>query len=141
MDIAIKDYAKGIAEKGLALKVEEADPGVIVLADKDKLSEALRNVIDNALKFTDSGSITIKTGGKGGYGIIEVTDTGTGISDNVMKTLFSKEKVLSGGPKAGAGAKLGLYIAKSFMKLQRGDITATSVVGKGSTFVLKVPMQ
>ena len=141
VDLAIEDYVKSIEEKGLALKIEEADSGVIVLADKDKLSEALRNVIDNALKFTDSGSITIKTGGKGGYGIIEVTDTGTGMSDNVLQTLFGKEKVLSGGPKAGAGAKLGLYIAKSFMKLQRGDITATSAVGKGSTFVLKVPMQ
>jgi PAS domain S-box-containing protein len=141
VDLAIGDYVKSIEEKGLALKIEEANPGVIVLADKDKLTETLRNVIDNALKFTDRGSITIKTEGKGGYGIIEVTDTGTGISDNVMKTLFGKEKVLSGGPKAGGGAKLGLYIAKSFMKLQRGDITATSVVGKGSTFVLKVPMQ
>jgi len=141
VDLAIEDYVKSIEEKGLALKIEEVDPGVIVLADKDKLSEALRNVIDNALKFTHRGSITIKTEGKGGYGIIEVTDTGTGMSDNVLQTLFGKEKVLSGGPKAGAGAKLGLYIAKSFMKLQRGDITATSAVGKGSTFVLKVPMQ
>jgi PAS domain S-box-containing protein len=141
VDLAIEDYVKSIEDKGLALKIEEADPGVVVLADKDKLSEALRNVIDNALKFTDGGSITIKTEGKGEYGIIEVIDTGTGMSDGVMKTLFGKEKVLSGGPKAGAGARLGLYIAKSFMKLQHGDITATTVVGKGSTFVLKVPMQ
>jgi len=141
VDIAIKDYAKGIAEKGLALKVEAMDPGIVVLADKDKLVEALRNVIDNAIKFTDRGSITVKTEGRGGYGIIEVKDTGTGMADDVLKTLFGREKVLSGGPKAGGGATLGLYIARGFMKLQRGDITATSAIGKGSTFVLKVPMQ
>jgi two-component system phosphate regulon sensor histidine kinase PhoR len=141
VDVAIRDYIKGIEEKGLALKVEEMDHGVVVLADKDKLVEALRNVIDNAMKFTDRGSITIKTEGRGGYGIIEVKDTGTGMADDVLKTLFGREKVLSGGPKAGGGATLGLYIAKGFMKLQHGDITATSVVGKGSTLVLKVPIQ
>ena len=137
--VAIRDYRESIEKKGLALNWEEKDKGVVVLADKDKLVEALSNVINNAVKFTDEGAITIETTTEGKYGIIGVRDTGTGMSDDVMKDLFKKEKVLSGAPKPGGGAGLGLYIAKGLMKLQQGDVTASSVVGEGSDFVFKIP--
>jgi signal transduction histidine kinase len=139
VELAIQDYSESIEKKGLALNWGKTDEGVVVLADKDKLIEALSNVINNAVKFTDEGAITIETTTEGKYGIIEVRDTGTGMSDDVMKDLFKKEKVLSGAPKPGGGAGLGLYIAKGFMKLQQGDITATSIVGEGSVFVLRIP--
>lgn len=139
--LALRDHTGSIEEKGLALNLEGTDEDTVVIADRDKLAEALRNVIDNALKFTDEGSITIKTGREGKYGTVEVQDTGRGMRKDVLKTLFQKEKVLSGAPKAGGGATLGLYIAKGFMQLQNGDITATSAVGKGSTFTLRVPMK
>ena len=141
VSLVVVDYLQGIERKGLILHIEEKGSEVIVMADRDKLAEALRNVVDNAVKFTEEGSVTIRTGDDKGYGIIEVEDTGVGISEEDLKALFSREKVLSGGPRAGAGATLGLYIAKGFMTLQRGDITATSVVGKGSTFTLKVPVK
>jgi len=84
--------------------------------------------------------LTIRTFLENGSGVgIEVRDTGTGISDEVMKDLFKKEKVLSGAPKPGGGAGLGLYIAKGLMKLQQGDVTASSVVGEGSVFVFRIP--
>jgi len=139
--LTIRDYSESIEKKGLALNWEGKDKGIVVLADKDKLIEALSNVINNAVKFTDGGSITIETTTEGEYGIIEVRDTGTGMSDEVMKDLFKKEKVLSGAPKprGGGGAGLGLYIAKGFMKLQQGDVTASSVVGEGSVFVFRIP--
>jgi PAS domain S-box-containing protein len=139
VELALKDYAADIRDKGLALNLEETAADIVVIADEGKLVEALRNIIHNALKFTDNGSITIRTGSEGEYGTIEVTDTGRGMSDRELETLFVKEKVLSGGPKAGEGATLGLYIARGFMERQHGDITVTSAVGKGSTFTLKVP--
>jgi len=138
VDLAVQNYRKSIEEKGLALNLEETDETVIVRADRDKTVEALSNVINNAVKFTDTGSITIKITREGKCGIVEVRDTGEGISDNVLNTLFTKEKVLSGTQCTGGSAGLGLYIAKAFMKVQEGDITATSVVGEGSTFVLKI---
>lgn len=145
VDLALRDYRKGIKKKGLALNLEETDEGVVVLADMDKMVEALSNVINNAVKFTDKGSITIKITiritREGKYGVVEVRDTGTGISDEVLNNLFTKEKALSGTPRSGGGAGLGLYIAKSFMEVQKGDITATSVVGEGSTFVLRIPRE
>ena len=119
------------------------DEGIVVLADMDKMVEALSNVINNAVKFTDKGSITIRITdeitGKGKYGIVEVRDTGIGMSDKVLDNLFAKEKVLSGPPIAGGGVGIGLYIAKNFMEVQKGDVAVTSVFGEGSTFVLRVP--
>jgi PAS domain S-box-containing protein len=143
VDLALRDYHKDIKKKGLALKLEEVDEGIVVLADVDKMVEALSNVINNAVKFTDRGSITIRITDeitrKGKYGILEVRDTGIGMSDRVLNHLFTKEKVLNGPPTAGGGVGIGLYIAKNFMGAQKGDVTATSVVGEGSTFVLRVP--
>jgi PAS domain S-box-containing protein len=143
VDLALRDYQKDIKKKGLALKLEEVDEGIVVLADVDKMVEALSNVINNAVKFTGKGSITIRITDEitmeGKYGIVEVRDTGTGMSDKVLNNLFTKEKVLNGPPIAGGGVGIGLYITKNFMKAQKGDVTATSVVGEGSTFALSVP--
>lgn len=141
VELALKDYAADIRGKGLALNLEETDAGVVIMADEGKLVEALRNIIHNALKFTDKGSITVRTGTEGGYGTIEVADTGRGMSEKELETLFVKERVLSGGPRAGEGAILGLFIAKGFMERQHGDIAVTSAVGRGSTFTLKVPLK
>jgi PAS domain S-box-containing protein len=137
----IKDYYGKIEEKGLALKAEGMNgKDIIVLADRDKSIEALANIVNNCTKFTDQGSITIKISQDNEYGIVEVKDTGRGMSGETLEELFKREKILSGGPVAGGGAGLGLYIAKGFMKAQNGDITATSTVGKGSSFILKIPL-
>jgi len=141
VDLAVRDYLGSIKKKGLALNLEETDEGVVVLADMDKTVEALSNVINNAVKFTDKGSINIKITREGKYGIVEVRDTGKGMSDEVLNNLFTKEKALSGTPPSRGGAGLGLYIAKSFMEIQKGDITATPVIGEGSTFVLRIPRE
>ncbi len=145
VDLALRDYQRDIKKKGLSLNIEEVDEGAVVLADVDKMVEALSNVINNAVKFTDKGSIAIRitdeVTSKGKYGNIEVRDTGIGMSDRVLNNLFTKEKVLNGPPTAGGGVGIGLYIAKNFMEAQKGDITAISVVGEGSTFVLRVPRE
>lgn len=137
----IKDYYGKVEEKGLALKAEGMNgEDIVVLADRDKSIEALANIVNNCTKFTDHGSITIKVSHDDEYGIVEVRDTGRGMTDEILEELFKREKILSGGPVAGGGAGLGLYIAKGFMKAQNGDIIASSTIGKGSTFILTVPL-
>jgi two-component system phosphate regulon sensor histidine kinase PhoR len=141
VNTVIKDYYGKVEEKGLALKAEGVNgKDIVVLADRDKSIESLSNIVNNCTKFTDQGSITIKISHDNEYGIIEVKDTGRGMSGETLEELFKREKILSGGPVAGGGAGLGLYIAKGFMKAQNGDITATSILGKGSSFILKVPL-
>ena len=92
------------------------------------------------VKFTNEGSISIKTARNNSFGIVEVVDTGKGIPGNLLNKLFSKHSVFDGGPVPGRGCGLGLYIAKQFMMLQHGDIYAKSAVGKGSSFVFKIPL-
>ena len=140
IDTVFEDYYGRAESKGVALKVAGLNKAVTTLADRDKLVETLSNVVNNAIKFTDQGSITISLRQEEKYGAIEVTDTGRGMRNETLQDLFKKEKVLSGGPVAGGGAGLGLYIAKGFMQAQNGDITATSSPGKGSSFILKVPL-
>jgi PAS domain S-box-containing protein len=138
VELTIRDYETAILKKGLELKLETIDPEITVEADQDKTVETIRNILNNAIKCTDRGSITIRSRSEDGFGVVEVIDTGIGMSAEVLKKLFSKERVM--GVEAGrAGAGLGLYIAKSFMSLQKGDITVSSEVGKGSTFRIKIP--
>lgn len=139
VDTAVKEHRKSIENKGLALNVVETDRDIVVLADTDKLIEVLKNVIHNASKFTKEGTIDIEISLRGREGIVKIRDSGVGMSEEVVRDLFKKEKVFGAAVAVGGGAGLGLYIAKGFMKLQGGDITVESVVGKGSTFVISLP--
>ena len=139
VDIAVKEYGQSIKEKGLSLNIQEANRGIVVLADSDKLVEVLKNVIHNAYKFTKAGSISIEISSEGNQGIVKIKDSGIGMTEAMKKDLFKKEKVFGGAIAAGGGAGLGLYIAKGFMKLQGGDIMVESVIGKGSTFIISLP--
>jgi PAS domain S-box-containing protein len=138
VDLSIRDYTSMIQRKGLDLILENTPKEITVLADRDKTVETLRNIINNALKCTDKGGITIQTGAQNGFGWIKVGDTGIGMTETVLKRLFKKDRIL-GAEASRAGAGLGLYIAKSFMELQKGDISVESEVGKGSSFCLKIP--
>ncbi|HET9870013.1 MAG TPA: HAMP domain-containing sensor histidine kinase, partial [bacterium] len=138
VELSIRDYTSMIQRKGLDLVLDQAPGGLQVLADRDKTVETLRNIINNALKCTDKGGITIATGAENGYGWIKVTDTGIGMDRSVLKKLFTKDRVL-GAEASRSGAGLGLYIAKSFMELQKGAISVESQAGKGSSFCLKIP--
>lgn len=140
IDFAVRDYRENISKKGLILNLKYTDDEIIVLADKDTMVEALRNVIDNAVKFTDEGSISIKTKRERKFGIINVVDAGQGISNDLLKILFTKDQILMGAPTTEGGCGLGLYIAKEFMKLQHGDVAVTSTIGKGSSVIFKIPL-
>jgi PAS domain S-box-containing protein len=139
VEIAIREYKTSIEEKGLALNIKEIDQDVSVLADGDKLAEVLKNVLHNAYKFTKAGSISIEISSEGNLGIVKVKDTGIGMTEMVMRDLFKKERVFGGAIATGGGAGLGLYIAKGFMKIQGGDITVESAMGRGSTFIISLP--
>ncbi len=136
--LAIRDYEKYAGQKGLRMRLEGIEGAAMLYADREKMVEALRNLINNAIKCTDQGSVTIRATTEGDLGAIEVSDTGIGMDGETMGRLFTKARVL--GREAGrSGAGLGLYISKSFMKLQNGDITVESEPGKGSRFKLLVP--
>lgn len=114
-----------------------------ITGDENKLRQVLLNLLGNALKFTQQGSIIlrVKLGSKDESKIqnnitllFEVEDTGPGINSEEMELLFQAFMQAKNSQKSQAGAGLGLAISRKFVNLMGGDIIVDSVVGKGSTF-------
>jgi PAS domain S-box-containing protein len=138
LELSLRDYEASIQRKGLDLRLEKGPLDLELWADQDKTVEALRNIINNALKCTDRGTISLRALGEGDFGLIEVEDTGIGMKPEVLRRLFTKERVM-GTEASRSGSGLGLFIARSFMQLQGGDITVHSTQGQGSIFRVKIP--
>jgi signal transduction histidine kinase len=124
------------------------DPAVphFLKGDPARLQQVLNNLLSNALKFTEEGSVSIRISGKGGNSdifnlSIEVIDTGIGISPNKQKSIFSKfsQADVSTARKYG-GTGLGLSIVQNLVELMGGHITLRSEAGRGSTFTVSLPV-
>lgn len=109
--------------------------------DPKLFKKALHEVIDNAILYSPAGSdVKINTAIKENNIIIEVADTGVGIPEAEQPVIFSKFFRASSRPKNVAGAGLGLYIAKEYIKVLGGKIWFDSVEGKGTTFFISLPI-
>ena len=104
------------------------------------------NLLSNATKFTDSGEITVSAVGSGLSAeeaslVIAVSDTGKGIPDDELSTLFDEYRQVEGQSDSvvQAGTGLGLSITKKFVELLSGSIEVESEVGEGSTFTITIP--
>lgn len=140
IDIAIQDHAQFAEGKGLNFTFDYPGQDIVVRADRDKLIEALSNVVHNAVKFTDKGFVEVCASTDEHNGIIEVKDSGEGIPEDALGNLFQKEQIFRGAPSSKGGCGLGLYIAKQFLLLMKGDILVSSALNKGSIFTIKVPL-
>jgi len=132
---------QGPDAKGIAIRVT-SHPDVNVFADIDMLNTVLRNLVSNAIKFTNrEGVINISAVQTTYDTTISVTDNGVGIApDNLLK-LFDISKVLStSGTEAESGTGLGLLLCKEFVERHGGKIWVESEPGKGSTFSFKLPL-
>jgi PAS domain S-box-containing protein len=136
----VANHHHRIDQKGLELRVDGLEEPILVDADFEKTSEAISNIIDNAVKFTTQGGINILAGTDGEYGWLEVGDSGPGVPADVLPKLFKRDQILSGAPHAEGGTGLGLYIAKEFMTLQGGDISVESQEGRGTKFTFTLPL-
>jgi PAS domain S-box-containing protein len=132
-------------EKGLELRVASAgSPVPDVHADPLRVKQILVNLIGNAVKFTDKGSIVVTTrlarDGDGDWAEVAVADTGIGVPSNVVKTLFTPFEQADGSiARVFGGTGLGLSISKSLAEAMGGEIAFASEEGKGSTFTLRLP--
>ena len=113
-------------------------PSCYLRTDRNRLSQVMANFLSNAVKFTARGSIDFGYDIRGGEIRIYVSDTGTGIPEEVRGQLF-KRFVKAGSHKQGIG--IGLAISKSIVKALGGEIGVESEVGKGSTFWFTLPYE
>jgi signal transduction histidine kinase len=110
--------------------------------DPAKLQIVLKNLIRNAMKFTEQGTVTVAAHGRDDGVEITVNDTGIGITPEVMPTIFEPFRQGDGSDtRQYGGVGLGLYIARRLTTLLGGTIGVESEVGKGSTFRLWLPLR
>jgi signal transduction histidine kinase len=127
-----------IEKKGLVLTLRLVKEPTVVNGDVGKLKQVISNIIDNAVKYTPAGSITVTTALNAAAKkvLVSVSDTGLGISEKTLPNLFQKFSRAEDASKANImGTGLGLYVAKELVKAHNGKIWAESPgEGKGSTF-------
>jgi PAS domain S-box-containing protein len=136
----VEDMRPAITNKKLEFRVNIPKPLPHIIGDKHRLSQVLKNLIGNALKFTDAGYIAVDVEKNDNYLLITVADTGIGISSNELKKIFTKfYQAYTGEDRNNEGTGLGLFISREIIKKHKGTIWAESEVGKGSRFIIQLP--
>jgi signal transduction histidine kinase len=135
----LKDYEQSIIQykKNLKIIYESFETNQIIIeADRTRLCQVFRNLLNNAIKFTNEGSIIVVVQQKENEILVSIKDTGTGIHPEVLPKLF--EKFATKTMRGGTG--LGLFISKSIIEMHGGKIWATNnKEGIGSTFTFSLP--
>jgi two-component system sensor histidine kinase/response regulator len=141
-----QELAPLAADKNIDLKLEapQVEPlEAQVLGDRLELHRVLTNLVGNAIKFTDSGYISVSltatpatSAGAPGWAVIKVTDTGTGISVEDQAMLFERFRQ---GHHRRSGSGLGLYLSRRIIETHKGTVDLESELGKGSTFTVRLP--
>ena len=114
----------------------------VILTDRDKLKHILQNLINNALKFTEAGHVTISARHVTGENRVEliVADTGIGIASEDLPLVFQKFRQLDASrTRSQGGVGLGLHIVKTFSELLGGKVSVTSRIGEGTSFTVTLP--
>jgi two-component system phosphate regulon sensor histidine kinase PhoR len=138
----VRDLASSFEDlatrRGLRLEVE-ARPGIRVRADRKRIEQALRNLLDNAVKYTDSGVITARAERTSSAIRVSVSDTGRGIGPEHLPRLFERfYRAEQGRARALGGTGLGLAIVKHAIQLHGGRVGVDSKVGEGSSFWFEI---
>jgi PAS domain S-box-containing protein len=122
-------------EKGLTLVVERmSDVPRFIRADQGKLRQSLINILENAVKFTAKGGITLRVESEGNTVSFEVEDTGVGIAPDELDRVFDAFVQSESGQRSKQGTGLGMPISQKFIRMMGGGISVKSEVGKGTTF-------
>jgi signal transduction histidine kinase len=134
-------YRLASKNKNIALKID-SDEMTEFIGDKFVIETVIGNFVDNAIKFSPNGSEVIVSGQRKNNTIeISVKDSGVGIDEKVRENLFKVDfKYSSPGTNNEKGTGLGLKICKEFAELHGGTIEVKSEIGKGSNFILKIPV-
>ena len=134
----IKLFSVSAQKKNIAISMDAPDT-IMLRADQDKIERICYNLLSNALKYTsEGGEISLMAKEEGGRVMISVADNGCGISSDELPYIFDR---FYQAKNAGRGTGIGLAIVKSFTELHHGEVSATSVEGKGSTFTIHIPVR
>ena len=130
------------AEKKLRLDVALEPELPMGRGDERRLTQVLLNLVGNAIKFTEAGSVGMRAGIRDGRFLVAVTDTGPGIAESDREKIFEEfQQATSTTTRAKGGTGLGLAIARRIIEMHGGRLWVESTVGQGSTFSFTVPVR
>ena len=133
-----------VARKRLGFELDiQPDLPAVVLADERRLSQVLLNILGNAVKFTDTGSLTLRVDSRAaGDGMaclrFEIHDTGVGLGADELAVIFQPFEQLGSQAQRAQGTGLGLAITQALMRQMGGSVTVRSVPGQGSVFTVEL---
>lgn len=143
-DEAVRLFSASALKKGLQLNLIAETGEIISKLDERILRDILNNVLSNAIKFTDTGSVTLRTridGKDQSNVIIEVSDTGIGIPKSQLAYIFEEFRQVSEGfSRSFEGSGLGLTVTKKFVEQMKGMISVESELNKGTTIRIDFPL-
>ena len=134
----IKLFSASAQKKHITISMDAPDT-IMLRADQDKIERICYNLLSNALKYTsEGGEISLTAKEENGRVMISVADNGCGISSDELPYIFDR---FYQAKNAGRGTGIGLAIVKAFTELHHGEVSATSIEGKGSTFTIHIPVR
>ena len=136
LESVVEQYTAKASEKGLSLQLQ--DTNAFAVFDFKWTAEALANIVDNAIKYTEHGTIRISAVSYELFERIDISDTGTGISESEQAKIFARF-YRSNSVQKQEGVGIGLYLARQIISGEGGYIKVASVPGKGSTFSIFLP--
>ncbi len=140
LEMALTPLRSSFTSKGLDLQIADTAADVPqVLADREQLKVMFTQLLDNALRYTASGNVTIKPYLQGNMVRIDFTDTGPGIDPDIQRRLFTRFQRVEGNNSTQRGGGLGLAITKQLVERQGGRVWVESTLGQGSTFSIALP--
>ena len=137
----VDDFRLQMSAKNIALALEASDNLPEAWVDPDRTAQVLRNLLNNAMHYTpEGGSIRVQLNSDRDGVVVSVVDTGIGIPPDVLPRVFDRfYRVDRSRTRSTGGSGLGLAIVKQLVEAQGGKVWAESVLGKGSTFSLRLP--
>ena len=139
---AIRSVSTLAERKQFKLSVDTSDLPAGCLGDPMRISQILLNLLSNAIKFTEHGEVCLSARCEGGKLVYTVRDTGIGIPQDTLARLFQPfEQADSSVTRKYGGTGLGLVISRRLAELMGGSLSATSALGQGSAFTLRLPMK
>jgi signal transduction histidine kinase len=131
----VKDYQKRFSNLSDALLEYDSKESIFVEADKERITQVISNLVDNALKFTKHGKVVITTKkASNGKVTVSIQDTGRGMEPDIIPRLFTKF-----ASKSESGTGLGLFISKSIVEAHGGEIWGKNNENEGATFTFTIP--
>ena len=135
MDTLVQQWEPKARLQGIELRCSLPDEPLVVMADELRLRQVFANLLSNAFKFTEEGTVTLTVAGEPDLVRFAVVDTGVGIEQHSQERIF--DRFHHSGPAGGAG--LGLTIAQGLTQAMGGELTVQSRVGEGTAFQFALP--